>query len=88
MKLRIAERDCFYYPDVMLACAAADDHPLYKSAPCVVVEVLSAATADIDRREKWLAYRGLAFLRAYVMVDSDRRHCEYFCARARRVDAC
>jgi Uma2 family endonuclease len=28
MKLRVAEQNSFYYPDVMLTCQADDDHPL------------------------------------------------------------
>lgn len=77
MKLRVAEANAFYYPDVMLVCAE-DDHPQYKTAPCVIVEVLSPSTAAIDRREKWLAYRRLASLRAYLLVESEQRRAEYW----------
>lgn len=77
MKLRVAEAKAFYYPDVMLVCAG-DDHPQYKTAPCVIVEVLSPSTAAIDRREKWLAYRRLSSLRAYLLVESEQRHAEYW----------
>lgn len=78
MKLRIAESNIFYYPDVMLSCAGGDDHPQYKTMPCVIVEVLSPSTAAIDRREKWLAYRHLSSLRAYLMVESEQRRAEYW----------
>jgi Uma2 family endonuclease len=77
MKLRLAAQNVFYYPDVMLVCAEEDDHPLYKTSPCILVEVLSAATAAIDRREKWLAYRGIPTLKAYLLVDADQRRCDY-----------
>lgn len=77
MKLRVTETNAFYYPDVMLVCAG-DDHPLYKTLPCIVVEVLSPSTAAIDRREKWLAYRTLPSLRAYLLVDSEQRSAEYW----------
>jgi len=72
MKLRIAARRVFYYPDAMLVCDDADDHPLYKERPVFVAEVLSAASATVDLREKWLAYREIASLRHYLVVDSER----------------
>lgn len=77
MKLRIEATNAFYYPDVMLVCAA-DDHPHYKTRPCVVIEVLSPSTAAIDQREKWLAYRSLPSLSMYLLVDAERRHVEYW----------
>jgi Uma2 family endonuclease len=55
MKLRIAQPLTYYYPDVMLVCDPADDHPLYKQAPCFIAEVLSPATLAVDQREKWAA---------------------------------
>lgn len=72
MKLRLAASSTYYYPDAMLVCDAADDHPLYKQSPCFIAEVLSPATASVDIREKWSAYRGLASLRYYLLVDSER----------------
>jgi Uma2 family endonuclease len=72
MKLRIAASSTYYYPDVMLVCDPADDHPIYKQAPCLIAEVLSPATASIDVREKWQAYRALPSLRYYLLVDSER----------------
>jgi Uma2 family endonuclease len=72
MKLRIAETTTYYYPDAMLVCESSDDHPLYKHAPCLIAEVLSPATASVDLREKWLAYRNLPSLRYYLVVDSER----------------
>lgn len=71
MKLRVRAADVAYYPDVMLVCDPADDHPLYKERPCLVAEVLSPATAAIDRREKWLNYRDLTSLRYYLLIDAD-----------------
>ena len=78
MKLRLVEQNLFYYPDVMLVCDPDDDHPLYKTRPCVLVEVLSPGTAPTDRREKWHAYRNLPSLKGYLMVDSEIRRAEYY----------
>jgi len=72
MKLRIAAGSTYYYPDVMLVCDPADEHPIYKQAPCLIAEVLSPATANVDMREKWQAYRALPSVRYYLLVDSER----------------
>ncbi len=72
MKLRLAAQATYYYPDAMLVCDPTDDHPIYKQFPCFIAEVLSPATAMVDVREKWAAYRGLASLRYYLLVDSER----------------
>ena len=64
-----------YYPDVMVVCGDAA-HRLYEEDPTLVIEVLSASTADTDRREKALAYSSSRSLRSYVLVDPDRRRLE------------
>ena len=74
MKVKVEAHRVFYYPDVMLACAEEDDHPLFRTLPCLLVEVLSPATAMIDEREKWLHYRDIPSLRYYLLIDSERRH--------------
>ena len=80
MKLRLASGSTYYYPDAMLVCDPADDHPVYKQSPCLIAEVLSPATASIDVREKSAAYRGLASLRYYLLADSERLWAKvYFC---------
>jgi Uma2 family endonuclease len=72
VKLRAA-RDVVYYPDVMVACGPEGTDPLVEDAPCVVVEVLSPTTQATDRREKAMVYKQLAGLRAYVIVEQERR---------------
>jgi Uma2 family endonuclease len=78
MKLRLAGGATYYYPDAMLVCDAADDHPIYKQSPCFIAEVLSPATAGIDVREKLAAYRHIASLRYYLLVDSERLWAKVF----------
>jgi Uma2 family endonuclease len=78
MKLRLAGGTTYYYPDAMLVCDPDDDHPIYKQSPCFIAEVLSPATASVDVREKWAAYRGLASLRYYLLVDSERLWAKVF----------
>jgi Uma2 family endonuclease len=78
MKLRLAGGTTYYYPDAMLVCDPDDGHPIYKQSPCFIAEVLSPATATVDVREKWTAYRGLASLRYYLLVDSERLWAKVF----------
>jgi len=78
MKLYVEKQNAFYYPDALLTCDPGDDHPLYKTAPCLVVEVLSPSTANIDRREKRMAYQTLDSLRAYLLVDAEQRQVDYY----------
>ena len=78
MKLRLAGGTTYYYPDAMLVRDPDDDHPIYKHSPCLIAEVLSPATATVDVREKWAAYRGLASLRYYLLVDSERLWAKVF----------
>ncbi|NOT17926.1 MAG: Uma2 family endonuclease [Sulfuriferula sp.] len=72
MKLRVDAGTTYYYPDVMMVCDVEDDHYLYKRVPCLIAEVLSPATANVDLREKWLAYRSLPSLHYYLLVDAER----------------
>lgn len=66
-----------YYPDVMVYCESEDDPRLVKY-PCVLVEVLSKATEDVDRGEKWLNYQTLSSLQAYVLLEQENPRAEIF----------
>jgi Uma2 family endonuclease len=74
MKLYVEARNSFYYPDVMVCCDRDDRDDRYANRPCFIAEVLSRATASIDRREKRAAYETLPSLREYLIVDQDRMH--------------
>jgi len=50
MKVRILDRNCFYYPDVMVTCNPQDQaNSTYKQFPKLIVEVLSDSTEAFDR---------------------------------------
>src|SRR5215216_4129871 len=68
--------DRFYYPDVMVVCTAGRDSDTVRRDPCLVIEVTSPSTARIDRGEKLDAYRSIPSLRAYLIVDHQRRRVE------------
>jgi Uma2 family endonuclease len=79
MKLRIAEVDASFYPDVMVTCDPRDHAAdLYLEHPTLIIEVLSEGTAAFDRGEKFAAYRRLDSLREYVVIDIDPRRVECF----------
>jgi hypothetical protein len=71
VKLKLSE-DTFYYPDVMVVCGPKA-HPLYETAPCLVVEVLSPSTEAQDRREKLARYLRLPSLEGYLLLQSETR---------------
>lgn len=81
VRLNIAHDSAYYYPDVMVACGAAeriagDEKSL--TDPVLVVEVLSPGTESTDRREKLAAYRRLPTLREYVLVNQDSQQVEIY----------
>lgn len=78
MKLRVEAADCFYYPDVLVTCSAADTDPLVKREAVLVVEVLSPSTAAFDRGDKFADYRLLPSLREVLLLDPARRRGDLF----------
>ena len=78
VKLRIAHRRSYYYPDLLMGCEPADDDPYYLEHPCLVMEVLSTTTEFIDRREKLLAYRTIPSLQVYVLAAQERMQVEVY----------
>ncbi len=79
MKLRVEAADAFFYPDVMVTCASADaSDATSKGHPVLLVEVLSPSTAAYDRGDKFVAYRRLASLREYALIDPQSRRCDVY----------
>ncbi len=79
IKLRVEAADCFFYPDVMVTCSAADAASrLIKRDAVLVVEVLSPSTSAYDRGDKFADYRALPTLREYLLVDVDKQRCDLY----------
>lgn len=79
VKARVEAADCFFYPDVLVTCDPRDRlTPNYVSHPLLVAEVLSENTAAFDRGGKFAAYRKLASLQEYVLIDIAARRIEVF----------
>ncbi len=79
MKIEIATTRSFFYPDVFVTCHP-DDHraELAMSHPVLVAEVLSPSTAAYDRGDKFIAYRRLAPLKEYLLIDPEQQQLELF----------
>jgi Uma2 family endonuclease len=78
MKVMVEASDSFYYPDIMVSCEPYDARSVYKSAPCLIIEVLSPSTMNVDRREKLIGYRHLPSLVEYVLVYQDQMKIEVY----------
>lgn len=78
MKLFIPELNRFYYPDILLTCDADDAEEYYKQHPCLIIEVLSPSTENIDRREKLHAYQSIPSVKEYVLVSQDKAELELY----------
>lgn len=78
LRLEIAGKTLFYYPDLLLTCDPRDNDAYFSRAPCLLIEVLSESTARIDRREKLLGYQTLPSLSAYLLVEQATRHTELY----------
>jgi Uma2 family endonuclease len=66
-----AAADHFYYRDIVIVCDPADNAPLVKRNPSLIIEVLSPTTETVDKREKLFMYRQLPSLQTYLIVDRD-----------------
>lgn len=75
VKLR-TDDDIVYYPDVMVARGDEPEDPYVEHEPCLVVEVVSPGTEGTDRREKFITYRSMLSMRAYLIVDQELRRVE------------
>jgi Uma2 family endonuclease len=71
VRLQIAQRDIFYYPDILVTCDPRDTDRYFKRFPKVLIEVLSDGTERIDRREKFLSYTHIETLEEYILVAQD-----------------
>ena len=74
MKVKIppAFADAYYYPDVIVAGDASDRAKFDRERPSIIFEVLSPETERIDRGEKAQAYRQIATVELYILVEQER----------------
>ncbi len=77
-KVHIKAANCFYYPDVMVACDKSDGDRVYTEEPVLIVEVRSPSTAATDHREKRINYFKLPSLKEYAIVHQEYKRVELF----------
>ena len=68
VKLKIAHRRSYYYPDLILGCDRAETNEYFLTQPCLIIEVLSKSTSTTDRREKLIAYQSIPSVREYCLI--------------------
>src|SRR4051794_33965855 len=80
-RIHIPENTLFTYPDISIICNDIISSPEDEDSaiqPTVIVEILSHATRNYDRGEKFVLYRDIKTLQDYVLIDSDSIHAEVF----------
>ena len=81
MRVKIAARNRYVYPDVSVVCERPvfeDDRLDTLLNPLVIVEVLSDSTEAYDRGDKFLQCRTLPSLREYVLLSQKEPQIEVF----------
>ncbi len=76
--MRLEVHEVYYYPDVMVACDETDNDPKIVRRPCLIAEVSSKTTSDIDRTEKLFAYRKLEGLQVFIVRSQDAVRAEIY----------
>jgi Uma2 family endonuclease len=72
LKVNILNTRNYTYPDLTVTCDHQDqNHPLYITYPCLIVEVLSSSTEAYDRGKKFEKYRRNPNLVDYVLASSE-----------------
>jgi Uma2 family endonuclease len=71
LKIRTGD-DHIRYPDGFIACSPGERTNTVVSDPVVIFEVLSPATAAVDRIVKAREYQATPSVRRYVMLEQDR----------------
>jgi Uma2 family endonuclease len=85
MRVLVKPQNIYTYPDVTVVC----DKPEFVkgrndtiSNPTVIVEVLSPSTRAYDRGRKSDLYRALKSLQAYILIEPDYAHIDYYWRQA------
>jgi len=81
MKTEVDKERHYTYPDISIVCGDvefAENRNDTVANPLVIVEILSDSTKDYDRGSKFTAYRNIASLKDYILIDQYAYHVEYF----------
>ncbi|MEO1340440.1 MAG: Uma2 family endonuclease [Cyanobacteria bacterium J06635_13] len=79
MKVKIEQKNRFFYPDVLVSCETQDrDSSTFKQFPRLIIEVLSDSTEAFDRGDKFADYQSLPSLQEYVLINTKKARIECF----------
>jgi Uma2 family endonuclease len=81
LRLWIAQKRIYTYPDVMIIAGEAEffnDRKDVITNPQIIVEVLSKSTKNYDREDKFEAYRTIPTFQEYLLIDQYRVYVEQF----------
>lgn len=81
MKVWVAKRGKYYYPDITIVCDKPQFHQNRTDTitnPQILVEVLSKSTEAKDRTEKFWSYQLLDSFQEYILVSQDKIAVEQF----------
>ncbi|HEX8278096.1 MAG TPA: Uma2 family endonuclease [Segetibacter sp.] len=77
LQIHIPQNSLYTYPDVLIVC----EEPKFVDGefdtllnPAVIIEILSASTANYDRGAKFDLYREIESLQEYILLDSSTTH--------------
>jgi len=83
-RVNIFETQDYVYPDVSVTCDDRDRTAIQAiQYPCLIIEVLSASTANYDRGDKFRMYRRNPSLQDYVLVDAEKIAIDSYCKNDR-----
>ena len=68
----------FFYPDVMVVCQEDNENEYYKTAPVIIVEILSKSTRRFDQTDKRLRCQRIPSLEEYVLIEQDKGEIQVF----------
>jgi Uma2 family endonuclease len=80
-RVRVIATGLSTYPDITVICGPIErdpEDPNTATTPAVIVEVLSDSTEAYDRGDKFVHYRRVASLRAYVLVSQHEQRIEVY----------
>ena len=79
MRLNIASKKIYYYPDLLVTCDERDRfNKKQKNYPCLIIEVLSESTESKDRGVKFANYQTIESLQEYVLISQWEQRVEVF----------
>ncbi len=81
MRVKVSSTGLYTYPDIVAVCGEVrldDSHFDTLLNPTLIIEVLSASTADYDYGRKFKHYRELPSLREYVLISQETPRVDCF----------